>query len=190
MNFEPYEKISTHCEFWASRKDINPLWIWVASETISTHCLGPHNIRVGLLYEISIQELNLPTITTTIKQQNFGLMRIQGAQVISRISLTSKCWKSHCFYRKKSYISRMPLISPFIWHPKSGCGLIRRAWRWLPVKKTFFTSRASMLFTESKCGALLIMPCQLLRCQIKAEIKGFLLRYRLFLYHQGFFQNF
>ena len=33
------------------------------------------------------------------------------------------------------------------------------------------------------------MPRPLLGCQIKAEIKGFLLMYRLFLYYVWFFQN-
>jgi hypothetical protein len=40
----------------------------------------------------------------------------------------------------------------------------------------------NMLFAASRRGALLIMPRPLLGCQIKAEIKGFLLRYSLFLY--------
>jgi hypothetical protein len=56
-------------------------------------------------------------------------------------------------------------------------------------KITFFTPRPPMLFAASKRGALLIMPRPLLGCQIKAVIKGFLLRYRLFLYYQWFFQN-
>ena len=56
-------------------------------------------------------------------------------------------------------------------------------------KRSFFTSRAPMLFAARGCDALLIMPCPLLGCQIKAEIKGFLLRYRLFLCYTWFFQN-
>ena len=39
------------------------------------------------------------------------------------------------------------------------------------------------------CHALLIMPRPLSGCQIKAEIKGFLLRYRLFQYQHWFFHN-
>ena len=46
-----------------------------------------------------------------------------------------------------------------------------------------------MLFAASKRGALLIKPRPLSGYQIKAEIKGFLLIYRLFLYQQWFFQN-
>ena len=56
-------------------------------------------------------------------------------------------------------------------------------------KRTFFTPRAPMLFAASERGALLMMPCPLLACQIKAEITGFLLRYCLFLYFLWFFQN-
>jgi hypothetical protein len=59
----------------------------------------------------------------------------------------------------------------------------------LPPQKPFFTKRIPRLFAARERGALLIMPCPLLGCQIKAEIKGFLLRYRLFLYCQWFFQN-
>ena len=56
-------------------------------------------------------------------------------------------------------------------------------------KRTFFTSRAHMLFAARGRGALLIMPRQLLGCQIKAEIQGFVLMHGLFLYYQWFFQN-
>ena len=56
-------------------------------------------------------------------------------------------------------------------------------------KITFFTPRAPMLFAAGGRGALLVMPRPLSDCQIKAEIKGFLLRYRLFQYLQWFFHN-
>ena len=56
-------------------------------------------------------------------------------------------------------------------------------------KITFFTPRAPMLFTVRGCGTVLIMPRPLSGCQIKAEIKGFLLRCRLFQYWQWFFHN-
>ena len=46
-----------------------------------------------------------------------------------------------------------------------------------------------MLFAARKRGALLIKPRPLLGSQIKAEIKGFLLVYRLFLYKHWFFLN-
>ena len=46
-----------------------------------------------------------------------------------------------------------------------------------------------MLFAVSRRGALLTMPRPLSRCQIKAEIKGFLLMYSMFLYKQWFSQN-
>ena len=47
---------------------------------------------------------------------------------------------------------------------------------------TFFTPRQPMLFTAREHGALLMMPSPLSGCQIKAEIKGFLLMNSLFLY--------
>ena len=49
-------------------------------------------------------------------------------------------------------------------------------------KITFFTPRAPMLFAAGGRGALLVMPRPFSECQIKAEIKGFPLMYRLFLY--------
>jgi hypothetical protein len=39
-------------------------------------------------------------------------------------------------------------------------------------------------------GSLMIIPRPLSGCQIKAEIKGFLLMYRLFQYKHWFFPNF
>ena len=45
------------------------------------------------------------------------------------------------------------------------------------------------LFTARRRDALLIMSSPFSGCQIKAEIKGFLLVYRLFLYQQWCFQN-
>ena len=56
-------------------------------------------------------------------------------------------------------------------------------------KKPFFTPRGPMLFTARGRGGLLVKPCPLSGCQMKAEIKGFLLMYRLFLYYFWFFQN-
>ena len=46
-----------------------------------------------------------------------------------------------------------------------------------------------MLFAAREHGALLMMPRPVLGFQIKAEIQGFLMMYRLFLYYQWFFQN-
>ena len=50
-------------------------------------------------------------------------------------------------------------------------------------------SAVKYAFTARGRGILLIMPRPLLGCQIKAEIKGFLLMYRLFRYYLWFFQN-
>ena len=56
-------------------------------------------------------------------------------------------------------------------------------------KRTFFTPRRPMLFAARGRGALLIVPRPFLGSQIKAEIMGFLLMYRLFLYYQWLSQN-
>ena len=47
-----------------------------------------------------------------------------------------------------------------------------------------------MLFAVSRRGSFLIMPGPFSGRQIKAEIKGFLLVYRLFLYKHWFLPNF
>ena len=47
----------------------------------------------------------------------------------------------------------------------------------------------NMLFAAGGRSSLLVKPCPLSGSQIKAEIKGFLLMYRLFLYYLWFFQN-
>ena len=47
-----------------------------------------------------------------------------------------------------------------------------------------------MLFAAGRRGALLVKPHPLSGSQIKAEIKGFLLMYRLFQYNDWFFPNF
>ena len=57
-------------------------------------------------------------------------------------------------------------------------------------RTTFFTPRWPMLFVARGRGALLIMPRPLSGCQIKAEIKGFLLMYRLFQHKHWFLPNF
>ena len=46
-----------------------------------------------------------------------------------------------------------------------------------------------MLFAPYGGGTPMILPRPLSGCQIKAEIKGFLLMYRLFLYYKWFFHN-
>jgi hypothetical protein len=50
-------------------------------------------------------------------------------------------------------------------------------------------SAVKYAFTARGRGILLIMPRPFLGCQIKAEIKGFFLMYRLFRYYLWFFQN-
>ena len=69
------------------------------------------------------------------------------------------------------------------WHHQEGATPSRRekhrsAWG----KKSCFTARGS--------DSLMIVPRPLSGCQIKAEIKGFLLRYCLFQYKHWFFPNF
>ena len=70
----------------------------------------------------------------------------------------------------------------WVWHYQEGVTMTCRT-------RTFFTPRAPMLFAAGGLGALLVMPRPLSGCQIKAEIKGFPLMYRLFLYYYWFFQN-
>jgi hypothetical protein len=69
------------------------------------------------------------------------------------------------------------------WYYQEGATLARRekytdAWG----KKSYFRTGGR--------DSLMILPCQLSGCQIKAEIKGFFLVYCLFQYYQWFFHNF
>ena len=48
-----------------------------------------------------------------------------------------KILKEPLLVQKKLYTSRKPLVSALIWHPESGRGIIRRAWRWLAVEELF-----------------------------------------------------
>ena len=61
------------------------------------------------------------------------------------------------------------------WHDQEGVTPSR-------PPKPFFTSRAPTLFAARGRGALLIMPRPLSGSQMKAEIQGFLLMYRMVLY--------
>ena len=119
---------------------------------------------------------------------------LQSVKGESGKSLSSKFGQNQCLYYNKQYISRKPLISALIWHPESGRGNIRRAWPCHRRQRVKNRPRAhkiqqNMLFAAGGRGGLLVKPCPLSGSQIKAEIKGFLLMYRLFLYYLWFFQN-
>ena len=113
--------------------------------------------------------------------------KLQGVKGESGKCLSSKFGKNQCFYCNKRYISKKPLISALIWHPESGRGIttrLPRPHRRQEVKNPFrgHKIQQNILFTARGRGGLLVMPRPLSECQIKAEIQGFLLMYRLFLY--------
>ena len=69
----------------------------------------------------------------------------------------------------------------WVWHDQEGATPSRRKkHRSARCKKSYSTAEGR--------GSLLIMPRPLSVCQIKAEIQGFLLMYRLFLYNNGSFR--
>ena len=77
-------------------------------------------------------------------------------------------------------------MSALIWHPESGRGIIMRLPR--PRKRQEVKNpprrhkiQQNMLFAAGGRDAFLIVPRPFLGRQIKAEIQGFLLMYRLFL---------
>ena len=130
---------------------------------------------------------------SNVKSKNLSQIKqftyVQGVKGESGKSLSSIFGQNQCLYYNKQYISRKPLISAFIWHPESGCGIIRRVPRLLAVKSIGGRGGFLTSFRAGGHGSLMIMPCPLSGCQIEAEIKGFLLRYRLFQLYQWFFQN-
>ena len=64
--------------------------------------------------------------------------KVQGVEVKSGKSLSSKFGKNQCLYWNKRYTRRKPLISALIWNPESGRGIKKRAWRWLAVTELFY----------------------------------------------------
>ena len=112
---------------------------------------------------------------------------VQGVEVKSGKSLSSKFGRNQCLYWNKWYTRRKPLISALIWPLESDCSLKNVSYtfhRRQEVKNPFrgHKIQQNMLFAVRGRGALLIGPRPLLGCQIKAEIQGFLLMYRMFLY--------
>ena len=127
----------------------------------------------------------IPTLGMLVLLTNSHIsiaQNVQGAAVISRIPLTSRLWKNHCQYWNKRHLSRKPLISALIWHPESGRGIIMRLPHPHRRQEVKNPPRGPMLFAARGRGAVLMMPLPFLGRQIKAEIKGFLLMYSMFLY--------
>ena len=119
---------------------------------------------------------------------------LQSVKGESGKSLSSKFGQNQCLYYNKQYISKKPWISALIWHPESACIFKIDFWRGHRRHEVKNRPRAhkiqqNMLFAAGGRGGLLVKPCPLSGSQIKAEIKGFLLMYRLFLYYLWFFQN-
>ena len=112
----------------------------------------------------------------------FSSANLQGVKVNSGKSLGPNFGRIQCWHCNKRYFSRKSLISALIWHPESGCGTIRRLSRPHRRQEVKNPPRGPMLFAARGRGALLVMPRPFWGCQIKAEIQGFLLRYRLFLH--------
>ena len=112
---------------------------------------------------------------------------IQGVKVYSGKSLSSIFGRNQCLYWNKWYTRRKPLISALIWHLKSDCSLKNVSYtfhRRQEVKNPFrgHKIQQNMLFAAKGRGILLTVPQPLSGPQTKAEIQGFLLMYRLFLY--------
>ena len=119
---------------------------------------------------------------------------LQGVKGESGKCLSSKFGGNQCLYCNKRYISKKPLISALIWHLQSDCSskiVSQRSHRRQEDKNPprAHKIQQNILFAAGGRGALLIVPRPLLGCQIKAEIQGFLLMYRLFLYQQWFVQK-
>ena len=112
-----------------------------------------------------------------------------GCNSIFRKIFKFKIWKKPMLVQKQTIHQQKALDLSFnltswkwAWHYHEAVTPSRR-------RTTFFTLRGTMLFAARKRGALLIKPRPLLGSQIKAEIKGFLRMYRLFLYYLWFFQK-
>ena len=118
----------------------------------------------------------------TLRRNKSYTYRSTGCRSQIRKIFEFKIWKESMLVLKQTIHQKKALNLSFnmapwkwAWHYQEGVTMTCR-------KRTFFTPRAPMLFAARGRGALLIMPRPLSGCQIKAEIKGFLLMYRLFLY--------
>ena len=115
---------------------------------------------------------------------------IQGVTVcIFRKIFEFKIWKEPILVLKQTIPQQKDLDHSFNLAPWKKAWYYHEAATPSCPKITFFTLRAPMLFASRGRGALLVTPRPLSGCQIKAEIKGFLLMYCLFLYYKWFFQN-
>ena len=116
-------------------------------------------------------------------------VEIQGVKVYSGKSLSSKFGRNQCLYWTKRNIHKQKKI---LQQKVLDLSFDLAPWKWMwhyheaatpsCPRITFFTPRWPTLIAARGLGALLIKPRPLLGCQIKAEIKGFLLRYCLFLF--------
>ena len=94
-----------------------------------------------------------------------------------------KILKEPLLVQKRALHQQKALDLSYLEPEGQGRGIIMRAWQChrktlhAPVK-----NQQKMLFAARRRGALLIMPRPLSEFQIKAEIKSFLLKYRLFQY--------
>ena len=110
------------------------------------------------------------------------LHQSQGVKGKSGKTFVFKIWKETLLVKKQQIPKQKVLDLSF--------NLATWKWAWHYHKsatpscprKTFFTPWGHMLFAASRHRAIQIMPSPFLGCQIKAEIKGFLLMYLLFLY--------
>ena len=86
-------------------------------------------------------------VPTLFQLSKSKMKSVQGVTVYSGKSLSSKIGENQCLYWSKRYLSRKPLISAFICHPKSGCGITMELSRPLAVEKLFLP-RAHLCFSR------------------------------------------
>ena len=110
------------------------------------------------------------------------LQKNTGCNSIFRKIFKLKIWKEPMLVQKQTIHQQKALDLSFNLTPWKWACHYHEAARPSRPPKLFFTPRGPMLFLVRGRGALLIMPHPLSGCQIKAEIQGFLLMYRLFLY--------
>ena len=117
------------------------------------------------------------------RYQAFGIYHSTGCKSQFRKIFEFKNWKEPMLVLKQTIPQQKALDLNFhltslkwVWHYQEGATPARR-------EKHRCAWGKKVINRAGGHGSLMIMPHPLSGCQIKAEIKGFLLMYRLFLYY-------
>ena len=130
------------------------------------------NVQVNIHYTYTAS-----TETNNTSEESPG---IQLKNDTLKLRVSSEMFSTEVIEGKKSKTLRAHKIQQNMLFAASGCGALLIMPRLLALKSIVGRGGFLTSVRAGGCGSLMIMPHPFSGCQIKAEIKGFLLRYRLF----------